>query len=341
MTAVLTRKRLAVLIASYALLSAATLLLSPLVGSERLSWNQVVGALLSQVGSVDADIFLYHRIPRVLLAFLVGGSLAVAGSALQVALRNPLAEPFILGITGGGALGAVVAISIPSLLVHVGPFSSVQVFSLLGCILCLGGIYRFATSAMGLSMSTILLAGVTINILCGAAILLVRYLVSPHLLVIMDRWMMGGLDVVGYRELAALLPLAVSGLTLLFIQGNALNQLAFGEEMATGHGVNVTSVQKQIFLGTGLATAAAVSLAGPIGFVGLIIPHAVRRLSGFDHRVVLPASFLLGGSFLTICDLIARTVVAPTEMPVGIITAMIGGPVFLRILLKRGKSLRK
>ena len=114
----------------------------------------------------------------------------------------------------------------------------------------------------------------------------------------------------------------------------ALNQLAFGEEMAIGHGVNVASVQKHIFLGTGLATAAAVSLSGPIGFVGLIIPHAVRRLSGVDHRVVLPASFCLGGAFLILCDLFARTVVSPTEMPVGIITAMIGGPVFLKILLR-------
>ena len=121
------------------------------------------------------------------------------------------------------------------------------------------------------------------------------------------------------------------------MQGNSLNQLAFGKEMAAGHGVNITRVQKQVFLGTGLSTAAAVSMAGPIGFVGLIIPHAVRRLTGVDHRVVLPASFCLGGSFLTLCDLIARTVVSPTEMPVGIITAIVGGPVFLKILLKKNR----
>jgi iron complex transport system permease protein len=335
MTTLLTRKRFLFLMTGYAVASIVILAISPIFGSERLSWDHVVGAIFSQTEHVEADIFFYHRIPRVLLAFLVGGTLAIAGSALQVVLRNPLAEPFILGITGGGALGAVIAISVPGLMVQAGPFSSVQVLSLLGCVLCMGAIYRLAKSAVGLSMNTILLAGVTINILCGAAILLVRYLVSPHLLVAMDRWMMGGLDVVGYRELSALLPLLIPGLILLFLQGNALNQLALGEEMAIGHGVNVASVQKQVFLGTGLATAAAVSLAGPIGFVGLIIPHAVRRLSGFDHRVVLPASFFLGGSFLTACDLGARTVVAPTEMPVGIITAMIGGPVFLRILLKK------
>jgi iron complex transport system permease protein len=147
--------------------------------------------------------------------------------------------------------------------------------------------------------------------------------------------MMGGLDVVGYREILALLPLLVPGLGLLLGQAQALNQLAFGEEMAKGHGVNVAWVQKQILLGTGLVAAAAVALAGPIGFVGLIIPHVVRRLSGVDHRVVLPACFCMGGTFLAICDLVARTIVSPTEMPVGIITAMIGGPVFLRMLFKR------
>lgn len=330
----LTRRKFILIIASYILLSLIILFIAPFFGSESLALSKILDVFLKNQTHVDAEIFLFHRIPRVLLAFLVGGSLALSGCALQVVLRNPLAEPFILGIAGAGALGAVIAISIPSILFNAGPFSSIQLFSLMGCIACIGAIYRLSKSSVGISMNTILLAGVTINILCGAAILLVRYLVSPHLLVSMDRWMMGGLDVVGYRELLALLPILLPGLALIFTKGQSLNQLAFGEEMAIGHGVNVASVQKQIFLGTGLATAAAVSLSGPIGFVGLIIPHAVRRLSGVDHRVVLPASFCLGGAFLILCDLFARTVVSPTEMPVGIITAMIGGPVFLKILLR-------
>jgi iron complex transport system permease protein len=338
MTAILTPKRLALLMAGYALSSVVVLVIAPFFGSERLAVDNVATALFSNRVHIDAEIFFYHRVPRVLLAFLVGGSLAVAGSALQVVLRNPLAEPFILGIAGSGAVGAVVAISVPGLFVHMGPFSSVQLLSLLGCVVCIWGIYRLASSPVGMSMATILLAGVTINILCGPTILLVRYLVSPHLLVAMDRWMMGGLDVVGYGELSGLLPFLLPGLVLVFVTGNSLNQLTLGEEMAIGHGVNVAFVQKQVLLGTGLATAAAVSLAGPIGFVGLIVPHAVRRLSGVDHRVVLPASFCLGGSFLTICDLAARTVVAPTEMPVGIITAAVGGPIFLKILLTRKTS---
>lgn len=331
----MTRRKVALLLAGYLLLSLVVLCATPFFGSEPLAFRDVAKGFFSKIPTVDFDIFFYHRIPRVLLAFLVGGALAVSGGALQVVLANPLAEPFILGIAGGGALGAVVAISVPGFLLQIGPFSTVQLFSLAGCLFCILAIYRFSLGPMGVSMTSILLAGVTINILCGAAILLLRYLVSPHLLVAMDRWMMGGLDVVGYSELLGLLPLLVPGVGLLLCQAGALNQLALGEEMALGHGVNVALVQKQALLGTGLASAAAVALAGPIGFVGLIIPHAVRRLSGADHRVALPACFCLGGAFLTICDLIARTVVSPTEMPVGIITAMIGGPVFLRLLFTK------
>lgn len=338
MTALLTRRRFVLVLGAYAASAAAIVVVTPFFGSEGLDFSEVFTGLFSTQSGIDADIFLFHRLPRVLLAFLVGGALAMCGAALQVVLKNPLAEPFILGIAGSGSLGAVAALSVPGLLLHLGPFSSVQLFSLAGCLACIWAIHRFASTTMGVSVTAILLAGVTINILCGAGILLMRYLVSPHLLIAMDRWMMGGLDIVGYRDLLSLLPLIVPGLALLAVHGNALNQLAFGEEMAMGRGVDVSAVQKQVLLGTGLAAAAAVSLAGPIGFVGLIVPHGVRRFSGVDHRLVLPGSFCLGGAFLTVCDLVARTVVAPTEMPVGIITAIVGGPVFLRILFKKNRD---
>ena len=334
MISVLTPRRLITALLGYGLLALVVLAVAPLVGTEEVSVSQILAGLFSSATNVDFEIFFYHRIPRVMLAFAVGGSLAVAGAALQVVLRNPLAEPFILGVSGGGAVGAVLAISVPGLFFRVGPLSTVQVFSLAGCLAAILVIYRVASRAAGVSMATILLAGVTVNILCGAAILLIRYLASPHLLVAMDRWIMGGLDVVGYGELLTLAPLLIPGLGLLLFQGHALNLLAFGGDMAAGHGVQVAAVQKKVIIGMGLITAAAVSLSGPIGFVGLIIPHGVRRLSGADHRLVLPACFCLGGAFLTLCDLLARTVVAPTEMPVGIITAIVGGPVFIRILLR-------
>jgi len=334
MRRLLTRRRLTATLALYAVPAAAVLLSVPFVGGERIGPRAVL-ATLHGVVSPKADIFLYQRVPRVALAFLVGGSLALVGAVLQVVLRNPLATPYTLGITGGGAVGAVIAISVPALTFTFGPFSSVQLFSLAGCGFTLCLIYKLARRPQGISMSTVLLAGVTIGILCGAAILFVRYLSDPYRLVVMDRWLMGAVDVVGYRELAALLPFLLPGLGLLLIQRNALNHLALGEEMASGHGVDVRAVQLQSLAGAGLTTGAAVSLAGPIGFVGLIIPHIVRRLSGFDHRIVLPATFLLGGAFLVFCDTIARTALYPSEMPVGIITALIGGPVFIEILLRR------
>ena len=270
------------------------------------------------------------------MAFFVGGALAVCGAALQVALRNPLAEPYILGMAGGGTVGAVAAITFPHILIQWGIFSTLQIFSLTGCFICLFCIYQIAKNTAGLSMTVVLLAGVTINTICSAVILLMRYLADPHMLVAMDRWMMGGLDVVGYSELKGILPLLLAGILIIFSCARSLDILSLGDEFAKGRGVDVERIHKLIFAGSGLATAAAVSFAGPIGFVGLIIPHGVRYITGFDHRLILPLSFLAGGVFLTLCDTFARTVMAPTEMPVGIITAIVGWPLFVYILL-RGK----
>ena len=297
----------------------------------------VVACAAPFVGSVETTpkIFWDLRLPRVILGFLTGGTLAIVGAAFQVILRNPLAEPYTLGIASGGALGAVIAFWVPGLALTLGPMSSIQIFSLVGCGLALALIYVLARRPHGISMSTLLLAGVTIGILCGALILLVRFLAKPTILVAMERWTMGGLDVFGYSDVAALVPFLLPGLGLLAMQVPSLNHLSLGEEMAAGHGVDVAAVHREVFLGAGLATAAVVSVAGPIGFVGLIVPHTVRRLSGYDHRVVLPASFLVGGAFLVACDALARVIVAPSEMPVGILTAIIGGPIFIRILLKR------
>lgn len=317
----LTPRRCLLRIAAYALPCLVVLGIAPFVGSQ----------------ATTPEILWGLRVPRVLLGLLAGGTLALVGASLQVILRNPLATPYTLGVTGGGALGAVIAISIPGLQMTLRPlaFSTVQLFALAGCAATLLLIYAFARRPQGISTTLLLLAGVTIGILCGALMLLVRYLASPNLLVAMDRWVMGGLDEPGYRGLAALAPFLLPGLGLLALQIPTLNHLSLGEDMAAGHGVDVAAVHREVFFGAGLATAAVVSVTGPIGFVGLIVPHAVRRLSGFDHRIVLPASFLLGGAFLVACDTLARLVVAPSEMPVGILTALVGGPVFIGILLRR------
>jgi len=335
MRTLVTRRYLILSILVYLLLALTTLLITPFIGGETIRVQGVIHDLYHHTWNIQTEIFFYQRIPRVLLAFLVGGSLALVGSVFQVILRNPLATPYTLGVTGGGALGAVIAILTPGLSVTWGPFSSVQLTALGGAGLALGLIYVLARRSKSISTNTLLLAGVTVGILCGALILFVRYLASPHLLVAMDHWLMGGLDIVGYRSLAALLPLLLPGAGMLFMQMGSYNLLSLGEEMALGYGVNVTSVQRSSLIGCGLVTAGAVSIAGPIGFVGLLVPHAIRRLSGFDHRILLPASFLAGGILLVACDTIARTIVAPTEMPVGIITALVGGPFFIYLLFRK------
>ena len=307
---------------------------APWIGPESIGPDSVLGFLTGQA-SPEGSIFWYQRLPRVLLGLLAGGALAVVGAAFQVLFRNPLVEPFTLGVSGGSALGAFLAISVPALWINWGPFSTLQLFAVVGASLSLILIYRLAHRRRGVSIHTLLLAGVTISIICGGGILLLTYLSSPHALVVFQRWMMGGIDVAGYSELVFLFPLLVPGLGLLFLHARDLNHIALGEEMAAGHGVEVEAVQRDVFIGGGLATAAVVSLVGPIGFVGLIVPHAVRRLSGFDQRTVLLGSFFLGGISLTVCDALARTVLAPTELPVGIITALVGGPLFIRLLVTR------
>jgi iron complex transport system permease protein len=318
----------------YILLFFAAALVCPWIGSESLPLSELP-RLFDGRPDTASEIFWFQRLPRVGLALLAGAALAVVGAAFQVLFRNPLVEPFTLGVSGGASLGAFIALSLPSLWVAWGPFSSVQIFALAGAAASLFLIYSLARHPMGLSIYTLLLAGITISVICGGAILLLTYLASPNVLVTFQRWLMGGIDISGYRELGAILPLLLPSLGLLFFHSRDLNHIALGEDMALGHGVDVKSVQRNVFIGGGIATAMVVSVVGPIGFVGLIIPHIVRRLSGFDQRRVLTASFFLGGAVLAFCDALARRLLAPVELPVGIITAVFGGPVFIHLLVSR------
>jgi len=318
----------------FAILFAGALVICPWIGPEPLHYPDIT-LFIKGIARPAGEIFWLQRIPRVLLALMAGGTLAVVGAAFQVLFRNPLVEPFTLGISGGAALGAFLTISFPALWVTWGPFGSLQLFAVAGAAAALTLIHRLACRPQGMSVTTLLLAGVTVSIICAGAILLLTYLAEPHALVAFQRWMMGGLDIIGYRPLGGIVPLLVPGLGLLFYHARDLNHIALSEEMAMGHGVDVLLVRRNVFIGGGLATAAVVALVGPIAFVGLIVPHAVRRLSGVDQRTVLPAAFLLGGASLAICDTLARTVIAPTELPVGIITAILGGPLFIHLLVSR------
>jgi iron complex transport system permease protein len=319
-------------------LFAVALAVTPFFGAETISVGRALESLFSGEPGIAREILVAHRLPRVLLALVAGGSLAAAGAGLQGVMRNPLADPFVLGLAGAGALGASLAIILPWSAESVFMGRSTQIMSLVGCLACLLLVRRLSRSNPGPAMTTVLLAGVTINFLCGALIMLLRYLTQPHYLAVMDRWLMGSLAVVGLEEALWIMPFAALGLALVWWAALGLNVIGFGEEYATGRGVDVGRVQTAVYYGAGLLTAVAVSAAGPIGFVGLVAPHAVRRLCGPDYRIVIPGSFLLGGAFLAVCDLAARTMAAPMEMPVGILTAVIGGPVFLKILLSSRRN---
>lgn len=319
----------------YAVFMIAAGLMTPIFGSENLNWSLILSDFRHGTFSVDSDIFLYQRIPRVLLGIFTGGTLALVGAVFQVILRNPLAEPYTLGVTGGASVGAVAALTVPGMLFVFGPFSTVQLFAIVGASLTLWLIYQLSKRPEGMMMSTLLLAGITISVISVGCIMFLRYIARPDYLVQIDRWMMGGLEVSGFKETATVIPLLLPALWVLYSCRLELNHLTLGEELAGGHGVDVQSVQRKCFFGGAIATAVIVSVAGPISFIGLIVPHAVRRLSGFDHCLVLPASFFMGGGVLVICDTVARTLLAPREMPVGIITALIGGPLFIWILMKK------
>jgi iron complex transport system permease protein len=314
-----------------ALFAAAALVL-PWIGAERIAWRAVCAHLRGDAVTADGLILFRQRIPRVLLAMLVGGALSLTGATLQVLFRNPLAEPWTLGVSGGAAVGAFLAQAFPLLTLSAGPLNTAQLLALLGAAAALGIVWTFARRCGTMTTHTLLLAGVTLSIVSGGLMMLMTYFVSPFKFVSFHRWMMGGLDVIGYRELWSALALGTPGILLLGSLARTYNHLAFSTDMALGQGVDVARVQRLTFLGAGLTTAACVAVAGPIGFVGMIVPHAVRGLTGLDYRVVLPGAFLLGGAALAVCDAVARTVIAPTEIPVGVITAVVGGPLFLYLL---------
>ncbi len=285
----------------------------------------------SRESGLAMEIVLRQRLPRILLAVVTGGALAVVGAAFQGLLGNPLATPYTLGLSGGGALGAVIAIWAPGV---VGAWGAPPL-SLAGALMAASIVYLLTTRQRGLRGEPLILAGVIVGFFCSAMVLLVRYLASPRQVVLMDRWMMGGLEQVGFGQIAMILPYVFAGLTVIISLHRELDQLAFGSALATGRGVNVPKLRRNIFVAGSLSTAAVVSVAGPIAFIGLMVPHVLRRLIGFSHGRLLCASFLLGGAFLVACDAVARTILAPSEIPVGVITAGFGGPFFLVLLLRR------
>jgi iron complex transport system permease protein len=285
--------------------------------------------------NVDAQIFFVARLPRTLAGACVGALFASAGVVFQGLLRNPLATPFTLGVSTGAALGAVLAITFNLSLAFLG-ISAVPVAAFAGSLVAVAIVYALAQARhRGLSTTVLLLAGVTMNAFFSAMILFVQYFASFADTYRTLRWLMGDLDVASYQPILAALPTTLVAFAVFAWLARPLNLLSLGPDSAESRGLDVAKAQRAAFFSASLATGAAVSIGGPIGFVGIIIPHLVRLLVGPDHRLVLPASALFGASFLVACDLVARTILAPVELPVGIITALIGGPFFLWLLIKK------
>jgi iron complex transport system permease protein len=329
------RRRLRLAIGGFGAMAVAVCVLAPLAGSTRIALGRVFDPAIPFVDNADAQIFFIARLPRVVAAALVGATLAGAGVVFQALLRNPLATPFTLGVSAGASLGAMLAITFGPT-AGAGPLLSVPIASFAGSIAAVIVVYLLASARhRGFSTSVLLLAGVTMNAFFSAVILFVQYFADMAETMRTLRWLMGDLDVAGYGPIVASLPLAIAGTVAFATLPRALNLLALGPGQAEARGVNVVRAQRVAFFSASLATGAAVSLGGPIGFIGIIVPHLVRLLVGADHRVVLPSSMLFGASFLVACDLIARTVLSPVEIPVGIVTAVIGGPFFLWLLIRR------
>ncbi len=308
------------------------------IGSVAVPLKNLLGALTgsADVPSSDRVILLDIRLPRVLLGIVVGAGLSIAGLVLQALLRNPLAEPYILGISSGGTVGALVAMSL-TVGAQSGLFSagtlSVPVASFAGSAAVMLLVYTLAHRHGQLDMYTLLLAGVMTGAFFNAAVLLIVAIANQEFRNAF-LWLMGNLSSASTSSVALVTPLVLVASAFLFRHAKNYNLIALGDEAAVQLGLEVGPVRRLSYLLASLITGLVVSVSGVIGFVGLIIPHVCRLLFGPDHRLLLPASFLLGGTFLVAADLIARTVLAPTEIPVGAVTAAIGAPLFVYLLKK-------
>jgi len=314
------------------LLVVAVVSIAPLIGSTSIDYAR---AFAGQ--SPDAEILFRARLPRVLLAMLVGGGLAIAGVLFQALVRDALADPYVLGVASGASLGAVIAICFG--LREIAGISAIWVAASLGAATVLALVIAIASHGRRMSSFTLLLAGVTINSICTAMMLFLQSIADFGRSFVVVRWLMGGIDPVSYSTVGWLAVLVLGVGLFVFARARDWNLLAVGEEWAAARGVSAGRLMLFGFLAGSLITGSVTALTGPIAFLGLIVPHAVRLVIGADHRVLIPASFLAGAAFLVVCDTMARTIMAPTEIPVGVITAALGGPFFIWLLRSKRRSL--
>ena len=297
-------------------------------GYEPIAFADLSGAEMARL------LFFRLRLPRVLMAGMVGASLAMVGASLQALFRNPLAEPLTLGVSGGGALGASVAIAFGFGAKVAGvPFIFLAAFAGSGAAMLV--VYRLARTGAVVMPGALLLAGVVLNFVAASFVVVIQYFTDYSRALQILRWTIGSLDVVGFDLIWRMLIFLVPGWIVLALMARDLHLIALDEETAASLGVNVRRSERLVYAASSMIVGVTVAVGGTIGFVGLIVPHAVRLLFGEDVRVILPCSFLLGAAFLMLADAVARTVLGVGELPVGAITALAGGPVFLWLLRRQ------
>ncbi len=313
------------------------------VGTVRVGFAEIVGILFGKLlpspvswTETQETIVLSLRLPRTLLAGIVGSALALAGAGFQAISRNPLADPYILGVSSGAAFGVVMGV-----LTGLGAGTGIlflPLFGFVGALVAAVVVYGIASIDGRLPVHTLLLAGVVVSLFFSSAIMLASALIQAEELQGVVFYLMGNLRVVSYPTIGIVVGCLLIGTALIYAQVLPLNLLSAGEEAAAQLGVEPERVKRIIFVACSLVTGAAVSASGSIAFVGLMVPHAVRLCFGSDNRLVIPASLLVGAIFLILADIIARTVAAPLELPVGVITAFLGAPFFAYLLRSRYRS---
>lgn len=284
-----------------------------------------------------ANILWKIRLPRVILAALVGASLSIAGAAFQGLFKNPLADPYTLGVSSGASVGAIVTIFFALTIPGVGIFS-LPIFSMSGAFITMLLVMGFARMIdQSMKMETLILTGIIFSSFLGSLLSLMIALTGEELRQIIG-WLMGSVSMRGWPYVKMVLPFVVIGTFILWSQRRELNVLIYGEERAQHLGVNVKRSKMLILAGSSILTGSAVAVSGTIGFVGLVVPHMTRMMWGPDHRHLLNLSFIHGAALLILCDLVARTIIKPAELPIGVITAFIGAPVFAFIFYKQRRS---
>lgn len=328
----LSRRRALWTLGLMVLVALGSIVLALAVGSVRIPMGDVLSSLFNEQQTLSGEVVNSLRLPRALAGFACGGLLALSGALLQVLLRNPLADPYILGISGGAGVGAILAILFG---LGVGGISGM---SFVGALATMFVVFGLAHGDGSWTQTRLLLTGVIVAAGCGALVALILSLAPDHKLHGMLFWLMGDLSQATHPKLALGILAAVLLVAMPFAR--ELNLLARGPDMAQALGVHVGRLRRAVYLVASLATAAAVTQAGSIGFIGMIVPHLVRLVVGNDQRVLLPVSALAGGSLLVVADTLARTLIAPQQLPVGVLTALIGVPAFL-FLLARDSRLRR